>query len=170
MAKQTIKIGGRELEIDALTRDDLHAELELVLSGFLRPPLEVRPENGVVLDNTGAGIASIYRAKAGMQFRLTRVFVTVNGATFGVPLTGLTGGIDIYRSSGNANDPLDGTTFPSTSAPSSLPQVATWNRANAPLFRDGEELRVGIVGGPAGGQMFVRAAGFLEPITLDADN
>lgn len=162
--KQLVKIGGREVELDLLTKEELHTEIEELISGYLRPPSQARPEGGVVLSAGGAGIAEIYTVPAGMMFRLTRLFVTVNGATFSAPLTS-TGGIDVYRGSGNANDEIDGSPF------SSLPQVATWNRSNGPLFRAGESIRVGIAAsGAASGQLFCRGAGFLEPLTFTGDD
>lgn len=163
MGKQTIKVGGREIELDLLTKDELHTEIEQLLSGYLRPPAQSRPEGGVVLSGAGAGIAEIFVVPVGMMFRLTRLFVTANGATFGAALA-LSGGIDVYRGVGNSNDDIDGTPF------AQLPQVATWNRSNGPLFRDSEAIRVGIVGGPANGQLFARGAGFLEPLTFAGDD
>lgn len=162
MGKQTIKVGGREVELDVLTHEELRSTIEELISGYLRPPTQARPEGGAVLSGT-AGVAEIYIVPVGMQFRLTRVFVTVNGATFGVPIAS-TGGIDVYRGNGNFNDSLDGTPF------TSLPQVATWNRSNGPLFRDGEAVRIGIAGAPANGQLFCRAAGYLESLTFDSDD
>jgi hypothetical protein len=149
--------------IDTLTAEELRAELrsamEFFASGYLRPPAYARPEGGVQLSAAGAGIiAELYTVDVGMIFRLTRLFVTCNAATFGAPLANA-GGIDVYRSSGGINESIDGTPF------ASLPQVATWSKSYAPTFRDGEIVRVGIVGGPANGQLYVRAAGFLEPLT-----
>jgi hypothetical protein len=163
VGKQAIKIGGRDVEIDVVTAEELHNELrsafEFFAAGYLRPPQVARPEGGVILSAGGAGIAELYVVDPGMVFRMTRLFVTCNAATFGVPLSGLTAGIDVYRGSGAVNDPIDGVGPIST-----IPQVATWNRVNGPIFRDGEIVRVGVVGGPAAGQLFCRAAGILEPL------
>ena len=159
MSKQTVRIGGRDVELDLLTKEEVATTIEELVSGYLRPPASARPEGGAQLTGT-TGVAEIYVVPVGMQFRLTRVFVTVNNATFGVPVASA-GGIDVYRGQGNANDPIDGIPF------TSLPQVGTWNRANGPLFKDGEAFRVGIVGAPNNAQLFVRAAGFLEPLVIE---
>lgn len=164
VAKQTI--GGKE--IDLLSREELAAELrsavEFFVSGYMRPPQWSRPEGGVALTAGGAGIADIYVPPAGMIFRLTRLFVTASAATFGVPVSVSSGGIDVYRGVGSANDPVDGTPI------TSLPQIATWSRSNGPVFTEGEWLRVGVTGGPASGQLYVRAGGFLEPKPLTGED
>lgn len=153
--KQPLKAGG---ELDILTAEELRTEIEGLLSGYLRPPNEARPEGGANLSAAGAGQAEIYSVLVGMQFRLTRLLVTVGASSFGVPFAG-SGGIDVFRGSGDALDLVDGTPY------SSLPQVATWSRSNGPLFRGGERIVIGLSGGPALGQMFVRGMGFLEPLT-----
>lgn len=162
--KQQIKIGGRDVELDLLTKEELHAEIEQLVSGYLRPPSQARPEGGAVLSAGGAGVADIYTVPLGMQFRLTRLFVTVNAAQFSAPVA-LTGGIDVFRGVGSESDEIDGTSF------NSVPQVATWNRSNGPLFREGENVRIGIVAGAtaANGQFFCRGAGFLEPLIDNPD-
>lgn len=158
--RQKIKIGGREIELDLLTREELHTEVELLLSGYLRPPEEARPEGGVALSAGGGGIIDLYTVPVGMLFRLTRVYVTAGGATFLVPLAGA-GGISVQRMSGSTGDEIDGSPF------SSLPQVATWSRSNGPLFRDGERIGIAVAGGPANGQAFARAMGYLSPLTSE---
>lgn len=159
--KTTLKAGA---ELDVLTMNELRTVVEELVSGYLRPPAEARPDSGLQLaGGVTAGIFDLYVVDAGMQFRLTRLFVTVNNATFGVPVAA-SGGIDVYRGSGSINDALDGTPF------TSLPQIATWSRSNGPLFRDGEIVRVGITGAPAGAQVFARAKGYLEPLFFDTES
>lgn len=147
-------------ELDILTAQELRAEIEHLLSGYLRPPEEARPEGGVALSAGGAGTIDLYTVPVGMLFYLTRVYVTAGNATFQAPLAGA-GGISILRFSGSLGDEIDGTGF------TSLPQVATWSRNNGPLFRDGERIGIGIAGGPASGQAFARAMGFLAPLSAD---
>lgn len=163
MGKQRIKVGGREIELETLTKDELETSLEQVLSGYLRPPSYVRPEGGGNLSGAGAGIFDLYPVQAGMMLRLTRLYVTVGTTTFAATLSG-TFGISVYRGSGSVNDEIDG-----LGPVTSLPQVGTWSRSNAPTVRDGEILRVGIVGGPANGQFFARGAGFYETLASEDD-
>jgi hypothetical protein len=149
-------------EIDILTKEELaealRSSLEFFASGYLRAPSYATPEAGVTLSAAGAGIADLYPVPVGMLFRLTRLYVTCNTATFGAPLA-LSGGISVYRASGPINAELDGTPF------ASIPQIASWSQSYAPTFRDGDLVRVGIAGGPANGQLFMRAGGFLEPLS-----
>lgn len=154
-------------EIETLTKEELRAELrsalEYFVAGYLRPPAEVRPEGGAQLaGGATTGIADLYVVPTGMQFRLTRILVTVNNATFAVPLSA-SGGISIYRGSGNTNDEVDGIPF------TSLPQVGTWSKSVAALFRDGEIVRFGVTGAPANAQIYARAKGYLESLSFDTD-
>lgn len=161
------QIAGKE--IDVLTREELRSELrsivEFYVSGYLRPPDQARPEGGAILSAGGVSVtphAEIYVVDPGMIFRLTRLYVTVGSSTFAAPYAG-SGGISIYRGMGNVSEEIDGLPF------TSLPQVGTWAKSNGPYIRDGESLRVGITGGPANGQLYVRAAGFLDSIGFDRE-
>lgn len=155
MAKFEIKPGA---ELDVLTRDELHVELQETISGYLRPPVWIRNPAGVILDGSGDGtVAPAYVVDAGMEFTFTRAEFFVDGYTAANPFTASSGGIDIY---------VDGTWrdgYP-FSAGLLLPGTYTETQSKAIHCFGGAEITVVVTGGPASKGFSVAVCGYLAPL------
>ena len=152
-------------ELDLLTQDELHAEIEQMLSGYLRPSQRLRLEQSVKLDSNGAGTLILYTVEAGYLFLLNRLHVEVTTAstvyTYGAPYTSATGYLKVKGGDGQT---WDGTSFDPTAEGISIPGDITASDSYALFYYGYETVEVDIVGGPASGFVLVRGQGLLEPL------
>ena len=124
-------------EIEAATPQEVGALVAELLGATGRPQRPVRAEASKAADTSGNVRCPVYTVPAGMGFRLTRVYVTIDSATFGAPFTGSGAYLLILR-----NDvPVDG--IPLTPGSGfSLPAVLTTGITDAAYFENGDELAV----------------------------
>lgn len=162
MTVQTLHIGGRQVELDLLTKEDIESVLDERVSGWLRPPNRTRIPGGVRLDGSGNGTITAYTVEPGMEFILTRAEFRVNGTTGGSAATPFNpasaGGIDILVN----GDWRDGYAFGGSPSAGSLPAVWTENPDRTIVLYGGDILTYKIVGGPASLGFVANTIGLLK--------
>lgn len=147
--RQVLKPGE---ELDFLVREELQEVAEELLSGYLRPPDPIRPQNGEVTDASGDAVIELYRVVTGYQALITRLVVEVSG--YNPTSTPPAGYAYLLRS----NELIDFVDFAD-----GVPAVGTWNESNAPRFYSTERVILQVYGAPADTAIVCRAQGFLLP-------
>ena len=164
MAKQTIKVGGREIELDLLTKEELRTTAEQLLSGYLRPTTPRRDEDGIVVSGSPAPVTiTLPPTPRGMEVVYTRVVIDAPGSAFtpGAPFQVANGYVGLYRD----QELLDFQAIPVVANGPGIPFRWTWSTSYGLRFRDGEALSAIVGVSPANGtQLVLRADGFLSPI------
>lgn len=122
-------------------------------------PRTVRPDESAVLDATGAAMIEVYTVPLGMEFALHRLVLDFDGYTVAVPYTNANGYALIQRS----GEMVDYISF--AAAAGGVPAVYGVGGAQAARFRNGENVEVAIVGGPAARSVRAKVQGVLQPIT-----
>lgn len=151
-------------ELELLTQDELRQVVRETLAGWNRPAQTGRPRQTVQTDGSGnangnANGLKLYVVRPGQTFRLHRLFIRPEASTFGVPYTSNTGYVEIMR----GERAIDG--FPLT-APG-IPKMMTWGTADGPLYKNGDELRIDIYGGPVSAVIIADAQGTIKPANTD---
>jgi hypothetical protein len=144
-------------ELDLLTRQELHAELLEIASGYLRPPERWRFTDGGKTDTNGAVTIPIIRVKQGYVFELTRLVIDVSGKTFGNPYT---------SSSGYWNLLLNGELVDGDNMSGGLPSIYTESESRAIYVFGGEKLDLSLNAGSglASTSVMIRGQGVLTPL------
>lgn len=144
-------------ELDLLTRDELHAELVEVASGYLRPPRRTRFVQGGVTDTDGVVTIPVLDVQQGYVFELTRMVIDVSGKTFGSPYT---------SSSGYWNILLNGELVDGDNMSGGLPSIYTESESRAIYVFGGEQLALYLNAGSglASTGVMIRGQGVLTPL------
>lgn len=130
-------------DLDLLTQDELHAELQKVadrLDGG--GPRRVRGAATGKTDASGNADIDVYDVNVGGEFALSRLVVKADNATPGVPVIAATGFLNLLRS----GILVDFYGVAKTAGGLSLPLRDTWGNHDAPFFRNGELVQVQIRG------------------------
>jgi hypothetical protein len=162
--KQTVKVGGREVELDLLVKEEVATTIEQAISGYLRPTSPRRDEDGVLAPASGDVMITLPPVPRGMEVIYTRVVLEAPGSAFtpAAPYNAAGGYTALLRD----QELLD---FISNVAGAAggggIPYRWTWSTSYGIRFRDGEALSALIHIPPAVGTALVlRADGFLSPI------
>ncbi len=170
MAKQTLHIGGRDVDIDLLSRDDLAAELDRFHATWRGLPERKRIPSGLLLDtsgNTSVGgtltPVKVYTVEVGFILRLHRIVFELAGYTLGSPYTKSGGYYEICREGRYVDgQPLSSPGFP---------QVWTAGTADGIEYRSGEDVQILVSTGDAGisgAALRVELEGTLNPLEYTA--
>lgn len=155
MARQPV-IPGKSLDIP--TRE----EIASILGGLLGGPSEaapaIRAEAAGKTDASGNLTLYIYTVPAGWAFRLTRLFVIPDSATFGNPFNGAGAYLQLLR-----NDiPIDGVSLVAAAVGgASLPVVLTEGITSAAYYANGDQVGIQLVAGPTSVGVTARIQGEL---------
>jgi hypothetical protein len=153
--KQTVA-PGKQLDIPTL------GEVAELLGGLLGGQSDsapaVRGEASKATDASGNVIVPCYTVPAGMAFRLTRLYVKPDSATFGAQFTGAGAYLLILR-----NDiEVDGLSLVAGSVGGgALPVSWSEGITSAPYYMNGDQLQVQLIAGPASTGLLVRFQGEL---------
>lgn len=156
MPRKAKLIPGAELEMP--TADEIAAELRTLIGR--RPPDDLQTGAQGQTTAGGALTAVVYVVPAGKRFVLTRTIVEAAGYTPAAPYNAPGAYLRITRN-GQTVD------FLSLVAGSggSLPAISTDSDDSGPVFKNGDELAVELVGGPATTDILVSIRGILrEPL------
>lgn len=158
--KQKITAGA---ELDLLTREELAATLEGIVSGYLRPTMPRRDEDGLVVASGADVTITLPPAPRGMEVIYTRVVLDAPGSAFtpGAPYNAPASYIGLYRD-------LELIDFVSNvaGAGGGIPYRWTFSTSNGIRLRDGEALSAIVHVPPAVGTgLVLRADGYLSPIS-----
>lgn len=164
--KQTVKIGGREIELDLLVANEVRTEIEQLISGYLRPTTPRRDEDGLLVPAGGADVTlALPPVPRGMEILYTRVIVEAPGSAFtpAAPYNAAGSYLALMRSD---IELLDFVSLVAGAANGGgIPYRWTFSNSNGIRVRDGEQLRALIHVPPAAGTgLVLRGEGFLSPI------
>lgn len=109
--------------------------------------------------NGNATIDEVYKVPVGMEFRLTRLLVAVDGKSYASMFTNANGSVEIRR---NGDTLIDGFNLSQ-----GIPNSWSASGAAAPHFRNGERVTVVLTGGPASTGFSVKLEGDLYPRKAD---
>lgn len=126
-------------EIEAATPQEIGQLIAELLGASGRPQRPVRGEANRQANASGYARVPLYTVPLGMGFRLTRLYVAIDSATFAVPFTAAGGAINVLRN----DQAIDGTSIAAGSG--SLPAVLTTGITDAAYFENGDELAVEFV-------------------------
>jgi hypothetical protein len=144
-------------ELDLLTREELHAELVEVASGYLRPPERRRFVEGGTTDANGIVTIPVLTVQQGYVFELTRLVIAPSGKTFGNPYTSSTGYWNLL---------LNGEMVDGDNMTGGIPSIYTESESRAIYVFGGEQLQLHLNAGSglASTQIMVRGQGVLTPL------
>lgn len=145
-------------ELDLLTKEELREVVAEAMAAFEKEitDRDYPSENGVT-SAAGAGSLVVYTAQVGMEFRLQRLVVVSDGASFAVPFVAAAGAVELRK---------NGVTFDGrqlSAANGGLPAVFSYSGQAGPRFRNGDEFEVALIAGPAAVNWEARAEGDLYP-------
>jgi hypothetical protein len=166
--KQTIKVGGRDVELDLITAAEIATIAEGIVSGYLRPATPRRDEDGLVTPAAGDVTLSLPPVPRGMEVVYTRIVVESPGSTTitpGAPYNAAGAYLTLLRS-GEVLDLISLVAAATVNA-GAIPFRWTFSDSNAIRLRDGEALSCFIHVPPASTPLMLRADGFLSPIAGD---
>lgn len=160
--KQKLTAGA---ELDLLTEQELRTLIEELVSGYLRPTMPRRDEDGLLVPAGGADVTlALPPVSRGMEIVYTRLVIEAPGSAFtpAAPYNAAGAYVAIMRSD------LELLDFVSlvAGAGGGIPyRFGPWSSSNGIRVRDGEQLRALIHVPPAAGTPLVlRGEGFLSPI------
>ena len=139
-------------EIDAATSEEI-AQLERALHNKVVSE-RVHAEDVALSDGTGAVKIIPYVVRLGMEFRLNRVTIEADGVTYAALFVNAAGSVTIQR----GGQVLDGYNLSA-----GIPNTWTAGSGSAPRYRNGEEVQLVVVGGPANTKITARIEGDLFP-------
>lgn len=163
--KQEIKVGGRAVELDLLTAQELRTTVEELISGYLRPTTPRRDEDGALAPAAGDITLSLPPVPRGMEIIYTRVIVEAPGSAFtpAVPYNAAGSYIALMRSDIELLDFVS--LVAGAAGGGGIPyRFGPWSNSNGIRVRDGEQLRALIHVPPANAGLMLRGEGFLSPI------
>lgn len=162
--KQKVKIGGREIELDLLVKEELAATIEQTLAGYLRPTTPRRDVDGLVTPAAGDVTLSLPPVPRGMEVEYTRVVIEAPGTAFtpAAPYNAAGAYLLLQRS----GETLDVLSLVAGSG-GGIPFRWTWSTSYSIRVRDGESLSAFIHIPPASTPLTLRGDGFLSPIAGD---
>ena len=146
-------------EIDVLSPDEAR-EIVVEALGRAREELNeiARPAESGVTDATGAVTIEVYTVPMGYEFALNRLVIDADGFTPGAPFKSGVGFIDVRRA---------GKRVDFVNLQNGIPALAVDGPDTAIRFRNGEQLEVVLVGGPANTTVQVGAQGRLRLLARD---
>jgi hypothetical protein len=162
--KQKIKVGGREVELDVLVKEELRTTLEETISGYLRPTSPRRDEDGLISGASGDVTITLPPVPRGMEVVYTRVVIEAPGSAFtaAAPYNAAGAYLNLLRDQ-ELLEPLS--LVAGAANGGGIPWRWTWSTSYGIRFRDGEALSVFIHVPPASTPLVLRADGFLSPLS-----
>lgn len=152
---------GAELEL--LEPSDLAKALGEVKRGSTIEPANVRTLAAGKTDAAGFLLLPIYDVPNGMGFTLSRLLVTMEGATVAVPFTGAGAMLEVLR-----NDVLVDfkSLVAAAVAPAGLPALLTYGTDSAAWYANGDVVQVRLTALTASRGVTASIEGDLTPIVL----
>ncbi len=158
--KQTLKAGA---ELDLLTAQELRTTIEELVSGYLRPTMPRRDEDGLISPVAGDVTLALPPVPRGMEIVYTRVIVEAPGSAYtpAAPYNVAAGYIAIMR---NDIELLDYVSLVAGAGGGIPYRFGPWSDSNGIRVRDGEQLRALVHVPPASTGLVLRGEGYLSPI------
>lgn len=160
--KQKLTAGA---ELDLLTAQELRTITEELISGYLRPDMPRRDEDGLLSGATGDVTLSLPPVPRGMEIVYTRVVIEAPGSAF-TPATPYNAAGSYIALMRNDIELLDFVSLVAAAANGGgIPyRFGPWSVANGIRVRDGEQLRALVHVPPASTGLILRGEGFLSPL------
>lgn len=160
--KQRIKIGGRDVELDLITAEEVKTTIEQTISGYLRPTTPKRDEDGAVAPASGDMTVTLPPVPRGMEVIYNRVVIDAPGSAFtpASPYNAAGAYVALLRD----QELIDFVSLVA-GAGGGIPYRWTWSTSYGIRLRDGEALSALVHVPPAAGTGIVlRADGYMSPI------
>lgn len=139
--------------LDVLTPDEAREILLELLEQSREAGLEteVRADESAVTDAAGAVTFTVYQVPVGRAFRITRLVIDADGFTPGAPFKNGVGFIDVLR----GDERVD-----FVNLATGIPALSVDSKDSGARWRNGEQVRVSLVGGPASTSVRAKLQGF----------